>query len=518
MDWVIPTWGVSAIFRAGSGTRDHLRAAIQVLSGDVPSRVVYGHTGWRREGDAWVYLHAGGEVGAAGATGGVDDVSLPRTLERYLLPDPPTGGRLAEAVRASLGLLGGLAPDHVTFPLLAAAYRAVLGEADFAVHLAGQSGVFKSELAALAQQHYGAGLVRLCLPGNWASTDNALEGLAFSCKDALLTIDDFAPRGGMYEVQGYHRKADRVFRAQGNRAGRQRMWADGRLRAERPPRGLVLSTGEEIPAGASVRARLFIIEIGPKDVDVPRLTECQRDAALGLYAESLSAFVRWLAPRLSDVLARRPAEHAGLRAKAAAGGRHARTPATVADLALGLKYLLDFALEVGAVTGPERDALAARGWAALGEAAASQAEHVRAAGPVEAFLRLIVAAIASGRAHLANPQGLEPPCPEAWGWQGAARDAQGGVVHAARGRRLGWVDGDDIFLEPEAAHAEAQELARQQGEGLAVSARTLRRRLKDRGLLTTYETGKTTTRRRLEGQERVVVHLRRGVLLQESGE
>jgi hypothetical protein len=108
MDWVIPQWGVSPVFRAGNGTRDHLRAALQVLSGDVPGRTVYGHTGWRRSGDDWLYLHAGGAVGGGGAAGGID-VSLPGALGRYELPAPPSGERLVRAVRASLGLLRGLA-------------------------------------------------------------------------------------------------------------------------------------------------------------------------------------------------------------------------------------------------------------------------------------------------------------------------------------------------------------------------------------------------------------------------
>jgi hypothetical protein len=523
MDWIIPQWGVGPVFRAGNGTRDHLRAALQTLSGDVPSRTVFGHTGWRRAGEAWVYLHAGGAIGAGGTVEGID-VSLPGALGRYALPRPPAGDHLATAVRASLGLLHGLTADRVAFALLAAPYRAALGETDFALHLAGPSGVFKSELASLAQQHSGAGLCRAHLPASWTSTENALEGMAFAAKDALLTVDDFAPRGSAHEVQGYHRKADRVFRSQGNRAGRQRLWADGRLRPERPPRGLVLSTGEEVPSGASVRARLLILELGPDEVSVERLTQCQRDARDGLYAEALAGYVRWLAARRDEILGQWQAEHAELRARASVGARHARTPGIVADLALGLRCFLDFARECQAITLAERDALTLRGWAALMESAAGQAEHVQAAGPVEMFLRLVVAALASGRGHLASPQGLEPHPPQAWGWQGTARPCyvpegeRTEATYTARGRRLGWVDGGDVFLEPEAVHAEAQELARQQGESLAVSARTLRKRLKERGLLASFEVGKTTTRRQLDGQERAVIHLRADTLLQQSGE
>jgi hypothetical protein len=72
----------------------------------------------------------------------------------------------------------------------------VLGNADFALHLAGETGAFKSELAALHQQHFGCGMNRENLPAAWSSTGNALEVLAFHAKDALLVIDDFAPGSG----------------------------------------------------------------------------------------------------------------------------------------------------------------------------------------------------------------------------------------------------------------------------------------------------------------------------------
>ena len=256
-----------------------------------------------------------------------------------------------------------------------------------------------------------------------------------------------------------------------------------------------------------------------------RLTECQRDAAAGRYAEALAGFLRWLAPRLDDIQGSLPKEHAELRAKAVAGGQHARTPGIVADLAIGLRYFFDFARESGAITLEERNSLAARTWAALAESAATQADHVRAADPVDAFIRFLLGAMASGRGHLAERTGLTPPPKaEAWGWQGTSHTVREGdisrteVDYVSRGRRLGWVDGDDVYLEPEAAHAEAQELARQQGESLAVGARTLRKRLKDRGLIASCEPGKTTTRRQLEGRERTVVHLRVDTLLQKSGE
>ena len=43
-------------------------------------------------------------------------------------------------------------------------------------------------------------------------------------------VDDFCPAGSVSDVQRYHKEADRLFRGQGNRAGRQRLRADASLR------------------------------------------------------------------------------------------------------------------------------------------------------------------------------------------------------------------------------------------------------------------------------------------------
>jgi hypothetical protein len=519
MGWIVPAWGTRAVRYAGMGTKDHLRAAFQLLSGEVPRRTVFGHLGWREVGGHWHYLHGGGAIGPEGPVEGIE-VAPPAALEHYSLPPPPVGDQLTAAIRASLGLLDGLAPDRVAFPLLAAAYRAALDGCDFSMHLAGPTGVFKTELAALAQQHYGPGLDARHLPGSWSSTGNSLEGIAFAAKDALLVVDDFAPGGTAHDVQRYHREADRLLRAQGNRSGRQRMRPDGGLKPAKPPRGLILSTGEDVPRGQSLRARLFVVEVSPGEVDVGRLSACQKDAAAGLYAQAFAGFVRWLAPQYGEVHDRLKAEAAGLRDQTLTEDQHARTPGILADLILGLHYPLQFALSVGAVTEAERVELWRRGVDALAEAAVAQADHVAAAEPAGHFLRLLAAALASGRAHVTDPDGLEPEEPEAWGWRGkeyytgtGPDDTRENTDWTPQGRRIGWVDGADgaadLYLEPEASYAAAQELARDQGESLAVSQRTLWRRLHERGLLasTDPDRKRLMVRKRLEGVRRYVVHL-----------
>ncbi len=234
MSWPMEQLGAQAIVFPGLGIRDHARPAIQILPADMEKRRVYAHLGWRRiEEHGWCYLHAG-QNGPIGPNGPVPEITiaLSSELRRYQLPDPLEGKTLRAAIQSSLGLLD-LGPGRIMTPLYAAIWAPLVGDPAFTIFLAGKTGVFKSELAALVQQHYGAELNAHHLPASWMSTANALQGLAFQAKDALLVVDDFAPTGSQSDIQRLHHCADVLLRGQGNRAGRQRR----RKRAIGTPRG-----------------------------------------------------------------------------------------------------------------------------------------------------------------------------------------------------------------------------------------------------------------------------------------
>ncbi|MGE5609478.1 MAG: hypothetical protein ACM359_09500 [Bacillota bacterium] len=483
MNWPVEQLGADAIVYAGMGIRDHARAAIQSFGqGQRVHRVIYTHTGWRKVKEAMVYLHAGGAIGAQGKVDTVE-VDVPGALAGYILPEPPQGERLIRCIQASLRLLD-LGQAVLTLPAFCCIWRAPLGECDMSQYLAGPTGVFKSEFAALCQQHYGAGLSRSHLPGSWSSTDNALEALAFSAKDALFVIDDFAPRGTTQDIQRLHQKADRIFRAQGNGSGRQRLTADNTMRPTRQPRGLVFSTGEEVPLGESLRSRLLISEIGPGDIDPQNLTRCQADAREGWYAGAMSGFIQWLAGRIEAIQARLRDEVVELRVQAAHSQLHRRTPEVVANMAIGLRYFLQYARESGAITPAQGDELWARGWSALGEAAMRQFGQQSAEEPAQRFLDLLTSALASGHAHLADTDDEEPSDPARWGWRkktiGSGLSTR--EEWQAQGDRIGWVDEEYIYLDPNASYRAAQGMAGS-GEGVVIGAQTLRKRLDEKGLL-----------------------------------
>jgi len=514
LNWVLEKLGADYVIYAGFGKREHARTAIQVNSKSIQRRSIYAHSGWRKIGENFVYLHGGGAIGPDGQVDGVA-VKLPHTLAPLNLPKAPTGPALADRVRMDLELLN-LGPDEILVPLIGATYRAVLGKVDFGMHLSGQTGVFKSEVAALMQQHFGRGFDRINLPGNWSSTANALEGLAFAAKDMLLVVDDFAPRGSSYDRQRYQEKADRLFRAQGNSSARQRMRADATLRPSKPPRGLILSTGEEIPSGESLRARICILELSPGAIHRARLTEAQVRAAAGVYAETMSSYLRWLASNYENIQKQARLLLPKLRARATASDQHRRTPTLVADLFLGLHFFLRFALEVGAIDENEHSVLIDRIWTALGSVAVAQSKFQKASEPTQRFLELLRAAITSGRAHIADMDGNAPQNAAAFGW----REFEVGTGDNWRsewrpqGDRVGWVDfeKDDLFLEPEASYMAAQKMATE-SDGVPVSAQTLRKRLDEKHLLKTKEKGRgLMVRQMLQGVRQDVLHLDLSVL------
>ena len=307
MNWTAQIRG-GAVVAAGTGTRDRLREAIERLSGNMLERTIYTHTGWREIAGEWVYLHAGGGISGDGLRGDIQ-AELPPSLQDFRLPVPPEGEELRECLQTSLSMLD-VGDLSVTLPLFAAMWRAAIGEVDFSIFLVGETGSYKSSLAAIAQRHFGGGFDRERLPGNWASTVNFNENLAFRAKDALLVIDDFRPATHGMD-KGLQQAAERLFRAQGNRAGRGRLTSDANERPTRAPRGMILATAEEFVWGSSLEARMIVLEVARGQLDLDKLIRLHEAGEAGVLASSMAAWVQWLAPRLTDVrkrLARRATE------------------------------------------------------------------------------------------------------------------------------------------------------------------------------------------------------------------
>jgi len=494
--WAMEALGPSAIVEPGQGTRDRVRVAVQRLSLGCPEREVFAHTGWRDVAGQRVYLHGGGALGAHGPA---PDITVELDgLPNVYLPVPGDESRRRDVFLRSLDLLD-LCDDTVTVPVFGAVWRSVFGNCRFVVWLVGRTGWGKSELAALAQQHFGPAMHAGKLPGSFADTANALVDLSFVAKDMLFVIDDFHPEGTRTDVAHLHATAVKMIRSAGNSAGRRRMNADTSLRVSRPPRALILATGEEMPQAHSVNARLVVVDL-PGAIRFPSLSEFQRDAQDGIFGEAMAGFVTYLAGLSEDEFS--ITGEVAERRDARTAGAHRRSADNLANLEVGWRRYVAYGRAIGALDEQSEAAYMQRVRGALDDLAAAQDSRFHEADPVDRYLDALRSAVTTGDAYLECPGGGVPEFPDRWGWTGGKPG----------GRRIGWVKGDDVYLDPVSAFGEAQSAALRTGEPLAISEATLRRRLRDAGVLvSTEETrGVLTVRKVLGGARRGVLHISAG--------
>jgi hypothetical protein len=495
MSWVIPQLGAQAAIMAGFDIREHVRTAIQLLSGPVPKKRVIGHLGWTKSGDAWIFCHRLGAIGSDGIVPGLEVRVDESELAGYRLPPPPTGAQLQRAIRATLELLD-VVHDSISCPLVGAIGAAPLNEADFTdytVALIGPTGAFKSSLAAVIQGHSGAFPNHTSLPTGFASTGNALERLAFVAKDNILTVDDYKEVGDRPRVERLRAEADRIIRAQANRQPRSRMNPDASMQQAYPPRGLLLITGEDTPPVQSGQARTLVLEIEkvpPYAVDRTLLTRAQDHNRNGLFAETFAAFVQWLAPRIDSLKTTLRPRREYFRSLIQIPRAHPRTADIIASLACGLEMLLQFASESGAISHQERDALWARGWSGLFEAGVRQSAVLRRTDPGAIFLEVLRDAIGDGTAH------LDPLHPSAT----LAAPSSGS-------RFVGWIDGSDVYLHPEEAFRFVASVTTSRGDPLSATRHEILSALLSSGNLLSHEPQRLTVRKLIGGVRVHVIHI-----------
>jgi hypothetical protein len=550
--------GARAIITTGNSMKSHLTNAIKYCS-DPDEKLLYSHAGWRNFGNGMGFLHNEGALSQVSQVETRDFIYLTHrwlssgpawqavlethkkrisqvsqvsqekiqasvrftgSLQHYLFPSER--GNLKSAIRASLKVLD-LTHDVVTVPLYCGVWRSVLGEVDFGEHLSGQTGWGKSELCALIQQHFGPSMTSHRLPGSWESTENSLEMLLFQAKDVVVVVDDFKPKGSKADQERLHAKADRVFRQIGNGSARGRLTADLQQRVERRPRCLLISTGEDVPQGQSCKARCVVLSMSERITvgeAARKLSDAQRDARQGLYAQVTAGYVEWLAPSIEAIQARLPELIAEEREHLRIEG-HARASTNTANLLAGMKFFLLYACELGAITVEEAQAYLTRCRSALIQLAEEASQADRQDKQSEQWRKLIVTALTSKKAHLSDPDGKYPGLEYGWKMRLRSIEHEDSLdeeeAFDGGGSQIGWIDGDDIYLDPEAAYQAARSI----GGNLTTLETTLRKFLHQDGLLASTNLDKPnrktyTVRRRLQGIQRNVLHVKKSILFSED--
>ena len=232
-------------------------------------------------------------------------------------------------------------------------------------------------------------------------------------------------------------------------------------------------------------------------------------AARGLYAQAMAAYVRHVARDRAATLERLDALTAEYKAKAKAAGvqGHARTPGILADLAAGFRLFAEWAASVGAIQAEVGARLADQHWSWLVTLADDQQEQQDESDDARRFIDLIISALGSGRAYLADAKGKPPEGWAAacgWTWYQSGVDRGSWEIDNHNSVRIGWLDGGRVYLDANEAARLTQAFAAQQNKPLS-NPDTVVARLAEKGWLAVERTGGKTrykTRKTLEGARR----------------
>jgi DNA polymerase-1 len=397
-----------------------------------------------------VFLFNGGGVGSGETE--VDVEVDDSRLQGYTLPEQPEDVR--EAIEASLRFLE-LTDLRITGPLWAAMYLAPLGEIvepDFVIFVYGKTGAMKSTITALALNHYGPGWDYNRMPANWNDTRTALEMKAFLVKDAPLVVDDYARDVRL--ARSHDRKAEYLIRNWANRTSRARRTSNLDAQKNFPPRGLVISSGEQLPSGQSIIGRSFPIEVVRDDLveneaAMEQLNACQAERKR--YAHAMTGYLLWLRDHWGDLKRDLPGAWQDLRDhRRFAQMTHQRIPAVIAKLYVGFDQGMKFAVAQGALTAEDAQEWRNRFFDALLSDAMDHSILVEEEDPIDRFVRIIRDDFAQGKIWVEGTKEIA--------------DIPQAGSRTPYAEKLGFVDRDFLYLFGESALSYIQERCRKAGQ------------------------------------------------------
>lgn len=375
------------------------------LEKNIPEQMIYQHTGWKIIDGVPCFLHAGGAIGKENIR-----VELSGRLSRYVISDEQSQTKWDGALQSLE-----VAPHRVTFPLMGMVALSPLNEflrikgcePSFLMFLLGKTGTRKSTLAALFLSYFGR-FDNKSLPSSSKDTTNSVEMKGFILKDVLTTLDDIYPTTNRKDTERMATLVQEVARRYGDRTGRDRMNSDMSLRPTYIVRGNMLITGEDSPCvGQSGEARFIRLELTEKDVNLPLLTELQRDVSP--FSQVMRKYIEWLIPQydnLPDALYNR---FLSLRSELGDEG-HGRIGEAIAFLQLAFELWTLFLHEKDAIDEGKRLEMTAECWDILKRIAILQNRVIVSEKPSALFLSALSELISTKavRVHDLSKEGTPP--------------------------------------------------------------------------------------------------------------
>lgn len=272
---------------------DELRIAISSVSNPVERRVTT-NFGW--VDGATAYRFPSGQITASGYESATDDDPVRVDLSgeeraRHLDLQAPSDVVPATKQHIICDLMQ-LHCRPVMFAIMAAVslavlYRFVPAMGRFVLWLTGLTGSGKSFAAKLAQNFFGDFPLETGRFVTWASTGSYTQRQGYFFRDAMYLVDDYKPEViARWEVV-------KILQAYGNATSRGRLNSDSTTKLSREIRGLLVSTGEDIPEHtASSVARSIVITVPQTAKDLQRGSRCVQMRRH--YSAVMADYIHWL--------------------------------------------------------------------------------------------------------------------------------------------------------------------------------------------------------------------------------
>lgn len=379
-----PNWKRQAILRPIPCAEKHLKYVVDSVSKDfLQCKDVYTHTGFTRINDKLIYLYHGGVIGDIENV----NVDLSRDrLEQYHFTNKTF--ELQEALKTSYSILN-LADVKITIPLLATIYLSPLVSiyrenglyADYILWVEGKTGSRKSTAIAVLLSHFGQ-FSRNSLPCSFRDSINSLEKKAFILKDVPVCLDDFNP-----ETVGISKTvlAEKIFAMYGDRAGRDRMNANGKtLKSPYIARGLAIVTAEYFPEVAQSRlARAIVVDVKQNSFDLNKLRNLQENAELLSFA--MKEFISWIIKNEEKIISESKELYKKLENETQTNDIHGRTNETINIMKIGFYLFLKFLQQNEVITQEELEEKNSLCSGTLNELARHQNIEIESQNPVNMF-------------------------------------------------------------------------------------------------------------------------------------
>jgi len=405
-------------------------------------------TGWTPDGKAFVT--PGGSVGRGYIC--QLDGGLVREFGSFGLKKGTTPQNKKTLCLLLYGLPKIFSPSAINV-LLAHAFLApvinfVGDEARYLLHLHGNTGSFKTELAKIIMSLYGP-VGAPAITYKWSNTPYGAESRAHALKDVLMVIDDLKPGTISQDDQA---KWVSFVQAAVDALGRKRATISGRASTALAPRALLLSTGEAVPeAGeASYTARMLLAELDRQPAGRNRLLDIIKSKT-DKFSGLMYAYISWLRRgRGCDALA----EYQKLQAEGI-NSPHTRLANNYASNRLGAIMLAKFCISAELMTTVQADQFLADHQAGLLEIVTRTGQKAEAERYSSRFMEALHDALATGYCTLSE---------------------------TATENRIGWKSGKFVYLLNGAKDIIDQWLSKSGKTPINIPKPELRRQLFDDGL------------------------------------